>query len=151
MCRFIRMSARHIFISTQNFGHKTNHWPMEWTISVHVDQSCHFGRSDRKCVPFRLTKWFIAFNIVPRSPGWGLTFSSYPWRLVKIAFTPEDFLKIWVYLLRIWVLPLKNFVKIIKFPKELHMFFARALLIEIQWCHQIVKSKWRRFTNSYLH
>ena len=23
-------------------------------------------------------------------PGWGLTFSSYPWKLVKIAFTPED-------------------------------------------------------------
>ena len=33
--------------------------------------------------------WASTFNICP-SPGWGLTFSSYPWRLNKIAFTPED-------------------------------------------------------------
>ena len=53
-------------------------------------------------------------------PGWGLTltFSSYPWRLTKIAFTPENFHKIWVfprrriyvYLWRIWVYPWRTWV-----------------------------------------
>ena len=54
------------------------------------------------------------------TPGWGLTltFSSYPWRLTKISFTPENFHNIWVFPLknirRLPVknmgLPLKNFV-----------------------------------------
>ena len=38
-------------------------------------------------------------------PCWGLPFSSYLWRLAKIAFTPEDFQNIRVYSWRIWVYP----------------------------------------------
>ena len=63
-------------------------------------------------------------------PGWRLTFSSYPWRLTKIAFTPEDFRKIWAYRWRIWVLapknlvlPLKNFAKIKASPPNNYVFF----------------------------
>ena len=55
--------------------------------------------------------WAIAFNIHTPSPGWGPTFNSYPWRLNKIAFTPEDFHKIWVCPSKTGVLPLKNFAK----------------------------------------
>ena len=49
-------------------------------------------------------------------PGWGFTFSSCPWRLNKITFTPEDVEQIWVFPL-MWVYlrknlsqPRKNFV-----------------------------------------
>ena len=63
-------------------------------------------------------------------PGWRLTFSSYPWRLTKIAFTPEDFRKIWAYRWRIWVLApknlvlaLKNFAKIKASPPNNYVFF----------------------------
>ena len=45
-----------------------------------------------KCLPL---EWAIAFNIRP--PGCGSTFSSYPRRLNKVPFTPEDFHKILVY------------------------------------------------------
>ena len=61
----ICVSELHIVFSTQNsgnFGYKTNHCQAEWTISVHVDQSSHFGQSDRKYVPFHLTK---LFSLVP--------------------------------------------------------------------------------------
>ena len=67
-------------------------------------------------------------------PGWRLTFSSYPWRLTKIAFTPEDFRKIWAYRWRIWVLapknlvlPLKNFAKIKASPPNNYVFFTLPL------------------------
>ena len=55
--------------------------------------------------------------------GWGLTFSSYPWRLAKIMFTPEDFHKMRAYPWRIWVLPMKNFVKIKASPPENSIYF----------------------------
>ena len=55
--------------------------------------------------------WAIAFDILTPSPGWGPTFNSYPWRLNKIAFTPEDFHKIRLCPWKTWLLPLKNFVK----------------------------------------
>ena len=48
-----------------------------------------------------------------------LTFSPYPWRLAKIMFTPEDFHKMWAYRWRIWVLPMKSFVKIKASPPEI--------------------------------
>ena len=52
--------------------------------------------------------------------GWGLTFSSYPLRLTKIAFTPEDFHKIWVYPWRIlWKLRLH--------PQRIPYFFTLPL------------------------
>ena len=41
-------------------------------------------------------------------PGWGFTFSSYPWKIHKFAFTPEDFHKIWVYPSKNIGLPQKN-------------------------------------------
>ena len=41
-----------------------------------------------------------AIVLIPVPPGWGLTFSSYSWRLNKIAFTPEDFRKKWVFSLK---------------------------------------------------
>lgn len=47
------------------------------------------------------------FNIIT-SPGWGFTFSSYPWKIHKSAFTPEDFHKIWVYPSKNIGLPQKN-------------------------------------------
>ena len=86
--------------------------------------------------------WAIAFDIRTPSPGWGPTFNSYPWRLNKIAFTPEDFLKIRVcrpqkhgsYPWRIsrkvelqpqripyfWTLPLKKPSIFITYPEEFH-------------------------------
>ena len=50
-----------------------------------------------------LAVWFrMGYCIYyPYPPGSGLTFSSYPWRLAKIAVTSEDFQKIWVYPWRI--------------------------------------------------
>ena len=51
----------------------------------------------------------IIFMSVPALPPWlrtyKMTFSSYPWRLAKIASTPEDFHKIWVYPWRIGSYP----------------------------------------------
>ena len=59
----------------------------------------------------------------PLPLGWGLIFSSYPWRLAKIAFTPEDFHKIWVYPWRIgsypwriWVYPWRISWKLRLYP-----------------------------------
>ena len=64
-------------------------------------------------------------------PRWGLTFSSYPLRLAKIAFTPEDFRKIWVYPWRIvWKLRLHP-QRILYFfystPKEILNFYSLPL------------------------
>ena len=58
--------------------------------------------------------------------GWGLTFSSYSWRLAKIAFTLEDFHKKKVHPWRIHV-PLKNFVKIKASPPKNSIFFYPAI------------------------
>ena len=62
-------------------------------------------------------------------PGWGLTFSSYPLRLAKIAFTPEDFRKIWVYPWRIgsypwriWVYPWRILWKLRLHPQRIPYF-----------------------------
>ena len=64
-------------------------------------------------------------------PGWGLTFSSYPLRLAKIAFTPEDFHKIWVhpwrigsYPWRIWVYPLRILWKLRLHPQRMPYFLT---------------------------
>ena len=63
---------------------------------------------------FQSRKWYVRLNIYLWSgllhlisvlPGCGSTSSSYPRRLNKVAFTPEDFHEILVYPLRIWVLP----------------------------------------------
>ena len=84
-----------------------------------------------------LTGWFMVWarsktgllhqiSVPPPTPrGWRLTFSSYPWRLAKIAFTPEDFHKIWAYLWRIWVYP-KDFRENYT-SKEFHFFYTLPL------------------------
>ena len=67
-------------------------------------------------------------------PSWGLTFSSYPLRLAKIAFTPEDFHKIWVYPWRIgsypwriWVYPCRILWKLRLHPQRVPYFFTLPL------------------------
>ena len=67
-------------------------------------------------------------------PGWGLTFSSYPLRLAKIAFTPEDFRKIWVYPWRIgsypwriWVYPWRILWKLRLHPQRIPYLFTLYL------------------------
>ena len=67
-------------------------------------------------------------------PSWGLTFSSYPLRLAKIAFTPEDFHKIWVYPWRIgsypwriWVYPWRILWKLRLHPQRIPYFFTLPL------------------------
>ena len=67
-------------------------------------------------------------------PGWGLTFSSYPLRLAKIAFTPEDFRKIWVYPWRIgsypwriWVYPWRILWKLRLYPQKMPYFLTLTL------------------------
>ena len=63
---------------------------------------------------FQSREWYVRLNVylwngllylISVPPGCGSTFSSYPRRLNKVPFTPEDFHKILVYPLRIWVLP----------------------------------------------
>ena len=73
-------------------------------------------------------------HLKPVPPGWGLTFSSYPLRLAKIAFTPEDFLKIWVYPWRIgsypwriWVYPWRILWKLRLHPQKIPYFFTLPL------------------------
>ena len=70
----------------------------------------------------------------PPTLGWGLLFSSYPWRLAKIAFTPEDFHKIWVYPWRIgsypwriWVYPWRISWKLRLHPQRIPYFFTLPL------------------------
>ena len=72
----------------------------------------------------RLRNGLLQLQSVP--PGWGLTFSSYPLRLAKIAFTPEDFRKIWVYPWRIgsypwriWVYPWRIVWKLRLHPQRI--------------------------------
>ena len=67
-------------------------------------------------------------------PRWGVTFSSYPLRLAKIAFTPEDFRKIWVYPWRIgsypwriWVYPWRILWKLRLHPQRIPYFFTLPL------------------------
>ena len=67
-------------------------------------------------------------------PGWGLTFSSYPLRLAKISFTPEDFRKIWVYPWRIvsypwriWVYPWRILWKLRLHPERIPYFLTLPL------------------------
>ena len=67
-------------------------------------------------------------------PRWGLTFSSYPLRLAKIAFTPEDFRKIWVYPWRIgsypwriWVYHWRILWKFRLHPQRIPYFFTLPL------------------------
>ena len=76
----------------------------------------------------RLRNGLLQLQSVP--PGWGLTFSSYPLRLAKIAFTPEDFRKIWVYPWRIgsypwriWVYPWRIVWKLRLHPQRIPYFF----------------------------
>ena len=49
--------------------------------------------------------WSGLLHLMSVPPGCCSTFCSYPRRLNKIAFTPEDFHKILVYPCRIWVQP----------------------------------------------
>ena len=67
-------------------------------------------------------------------PGRGLTFSSYSLRLAKIAFTPEDFRKIWVYPWRtgsypwrIWVNPWRILWKLRPHPQRIPYIFTLPL------------------------
>ena len=76
----------------------------------------------------RLRNGLLQLQSLP--PGWGLTFSSYPLRLAKIAFTPEDFRKIWVYPWRIgsypwriWVYPWRIVWKLRLHPQRIPYFF----------------------------
>ena len=80
----------------------------------------------------RLRNGLLQLQSVP--PGWGLTFSSYPLRLAKIAFTPEDFRKIWVYPWRIgsypwriWVYPWRILWKLRLHPQRIPYFFTLPL------------------------
>ena len=60
-------------------------------------------------------------------PGWGLTFSSYPLRMAKIAFTPEDFHKIWAYPRRIGSYPWRILWKLRLHPQRIPYFFTLPL------------------------
>ena len=67
-------------------------------------------------------------------PGRGLTFSSYPLKLAKTAFTPEDFRKIWVYPWRIgscpwriWVYPWRILRKLRLHPQRIPYIFTLLL------------------------
>ena len=80
---------------------------------------------DKKKWLQHLHGWAIAFNIPPPPPSWLRT---YLWRLKKIAFSPEEFHKIWAYSLKnlclLLCVPLKNFVKIeASTPKEILNFY----------------------------
>ena len=79
-----------------------------------------------------IAKGLLHLKSVP--PGWGLTFSSYPLRLAKIAFTTEDFHKIWVYPWsigsypwRIWVYPWRILWKLRLHPQRIPYFFTLPL------------------------
>ena len=65
-------------------------------------------------------------HIPPPPPPWGLSFSSCPWRFNKIAFSTEDFHKIWVYLMKNRGLPLKNMHGSIH-PQRISSFFTLPL------------------------
>ena len=80
---------------------------------------------DKKKWLQHLLGWAIAFNI-PRPPPSRLR--TYLWRLKKIAFSPEEFHKIWAYSLKnlclLLCVPLRNFVKIeASTPKEILNFY----------------------------
>ena len=69
--------------------------------------------------------WAIALILIPPPPPSRLR--TYLWRLKKIAFSPEEFHKIWAYSLKnlclLLCVPLKNFVKIeASTPKEILNF-----------------------------
>ena len=100
----------------------------------------HYARTDNisglsevvMTIPFSAQIGLLHLKSVP--PGWGLTFSSYPLRLAKIAFTPEDFRKIWVYPWRIgsypwriWVYPWRILWKLRLHPQRIPYFFTLPL------------------------
>ena len=60
--------------------------------------------------------------IFPLPLGWGLTPISYPWRLNKIVFTPEDFHQICPEEYRNIGVPLENFMQI-KAPPPKKLYF----------------------------
>ena len=106
----------------------------------------------------RLRNGLLQLQSVP--PGWGLTFSSYPLRLAKIAFTPEDFRKIWVYPWRIgsypwriWVDPWRILWKLRLHPQRIPYFFTLPLKKSsifitypwrIPWFLNRERGKWKR-------
>ena len=68
----------------------------------------------RQNTVFQSREWYVRSNVylwngllhlISVLLGCDSTFSSYPRRLNKVAFTPEDFHKTLVYPWRIWVLP----------------------------------------------
>ena len=78
--------------------------------------------------------WIWLLHLISVPPGSGLTFSSYPWRLAKIAFTPEGFHKVlltseeygscsW----RIWVYPWRISWKLKLHPQIISYFFTLLL------------------------
>ena len=89
----------------------------------------HYARTDNisglsevvMTIPFSAQIGLLHLKSVP--PGWGLTFSSYPLRLAKIAFTPEDFRKIWVYPWRIGSYPWRILWKLRLHPQIIPYFF----------------------------
>ena len=69
-------------------------------------------------------------------PGWRLTltFSSYSWSLTKIAFTPENFHKIWVF-------PLKNTYlwRILVYPSRISLLLNWGWEVGGGCGYQIIK------------
>ena len=70
---------------------------------VVVFEKC--GHHERVDCNGLLHYFYVHTRPPPRLRTYKMTFSSYPWRLAKIASTPEDFHKIWVYPWRIGSYP----------------------------------------------
>ena len=80
---------------------------------------------DKKKWLQHLHGWAIALILISPPPS---RLRTYLWRLKKIAFSPEEFHKIWAYSLKnlclLLCVPLKNFVKIeASTPKEILNFY----------------------------
>lgn len=81
---------------------------------------CHWHRVSAvlNCTKFNFNFWLSLHLITgyciyyPKPPAKDFTFSSYPWKLSKIALTPADVNKLWFLPLKNTSLPTKNFVKI---------------------------------------
>ena len=68
----------------------------------------------------------ISISHIPPPPSLRTFVSSCPWRFNKIAFSTEDFHKIWVYLMKNRGLPLKNMHGSIH-PQRISSFFTLPL------------------------
>ena len=67
-------------------------------------------------------------------------FSPYPGRLTKVAFTPEDFHKIWVFPLKNVALHLKNFPEFKATPQKNSIFFYSTPKEILKFCNLVLKN-----------